>query len=120
MDPTSYIPQNNPNSLYFLPCFREEVLTIIANLKHCAIGWDSIPTSLIQDNKACVSTCLTHIINLSLSQGIFPAELKIAILVPIFKSGDSNEPGNYRPISLLTIFSKIFQRIVYSRLSDFF
>jgi hypothetical protein len=119
-DPISYIPDRNPNSIYFNPCIQEEVINIINNLKHCALGWDGIPTSLIQENKLPFSMCLTHIINLSLSQGIFPNEMKIAILVPIFKAGVATEPGNYRPISLLTIFSKIFERIVYIRLSDFF
>jgi hypothetical protein len=119
-DPTSFIPNFNPNCIFLRPCIRDEVLSIIGKLKHCALGWDNIPTSLIQDNKACVADCLTHIINLSLTQGVFPTELKVAILVPIFKAGSTCEAGNYRPISLLTIFSKIFERVFYTRLADFF
>jgi hypothetical protein len=95
VDPVSFIPHNNPNSVYLMPCIQDEILKAIANLKHCAIGWDGIPTSLIQNNSIPFSICLTHIINLSLTQGIFPSELKVAILVPIFKAGDSNEPGNF-------------------------
>jgi hypothetical protein len=88
-------------------------------MKTCAAGWDEISATTIQENKTPIASCLQHIINLSLAQGIFPKELKIAILIPIFKSGDRNESGNYRPISLLSSFSKIFERIFYTRLIDF-
>ena len=51
----------------------------------------------------------THIINNSIEEGVFPSELKLARVAPLFKSGDSSQITNYRPIS---IFSKIFERIV--------
>ena len=62
---------------------------------------------------------LTHIINMSLSTGIVPNDLKIAKVIPIFKKGEQDLVSNYRPISLLTCFSKIFERIVYKRNSCF-
>ena len=52
--------------------------------------------------------------------GIFPDELKIARVVPLFKSGDRNEMVNYRPISLLPVFSKIFEKLIHKRLMSFF
>jgi hypothetical protein len=120
VDPVSFIKETNLNSIYLRPCSHEEIAKIITNLKHCAAGWDSIPSSLIQENTQSITPCLTHIINLSLSQGVFPKELKVAILIPIFKAGAKDEARNYRPVSLLTMFSKIFERIFYNRLSDFF
>ena len=57
--------------------------------------------------------------NLSLEQGSFPTELKLANIIPIFKSGDSDIIGNYRPVSLLTTVSKVFERAFYNRLSAF-
>ena len=51
-----------------------------------------------------------------MSKGIFPDHLKIAKIVPIFKSGDASDFSNYRPISILPVFSKIYERIVYARL----
>jgi hypothetical protein len=119
-DPTSFIKEVNTHSIDLRPCTQEEVGKVVASLKHCATGWDSIPASLIQDNALSITPSLTHIINLSLSQGIFPKEMKVAILIPIFKSGLKDEAGNYRPISLLTSFSKIFERIMHTRLSNFF
>ena len=62
---------------------------------------------------------LRHIINLSFENAIVPTQLKIAKIVPIFKSGDTESMDNYRPISLLNSFSKIFEKIVCSRLVIF-
>ena len=58
-------------------------------------------------------------INESLKSGVFPSELKRAKVVPIFKSDDSSLLTNYRPISVLSFFSKIFEKIVYNLVFDF-
>ena len=57
--------------------------------------------------------------NLSLEQGTFPNHLKIAKVIPLFKSGDNTLISNYRPVSLLPLFSKILEKIVVNRLMDF-
>ena len=62
---------------------------------------------------------LTHIINNSIQEGVFPSALKLARVVPLFKSGDSNQITNFRPISVLTFFSKIFERVMYNNLVHF-
>ena len=62
---------------------------------------------------------LTNLINLSIKQGIFPDELKIARVVPIFKSGDKALVSNYCPISVLSFVSKIYEKIMYNYLIDF-
>ena len=72
---------------------------------------------LINDLRNC--SPLTHLINCSLQSGIFPDELKLARVVPIFKAGDPAQVSNYRPISVLTTFSKIIEKIVYNHLLDF-
>ena len=72
------------------------------NLKDCAVGWDLFPSSIFKENKSPLSKLLCHIIDLSLEQGVFPAELKIANLIPIFKAGETGLIGNYRPVSLLS------------------
>jgi hypothetical protein len=59
---------------------------------------------------------LVYIINRSLITGIFPDRLKFAVIIPIFKKGDKNHFKNYRPISLLTSFSKIFDVRLYNHL----
>ena len=62
---------------------------------------------------------LTHIISKCFSEGVFSSELKLAKVVPIFKAGASNEITNYRPISVLSFFSKVFEKIIYNHLIDF-
>ena len=59
---------------------------------------------------------LSEIINLSFSHGIFPDKLKIAKVIPIFKKGDQLECNNYRPISLLSNISKVFEKLMYRTL----
>ena len=63
---------------------------------------------------------LTHIFNLSLSTGVYPHSFKLAKVVPIHKKDDPACISNYRPISLLTSFSKILEKIVYKRVDNFF
>ena len=59
---------------------------------------------------------LLHIFNVSLQNGTFPDELKIARVTPLFKNGSDSDLGNYRPISVLPCFSKILEKIMYNRL----
>ena len=60
-----------------------------------------------------------HICNLSFSKGIFPLQMKITKVIPIFKSGDKSQFNNYRPISVLSQFSKIFEKLFYERLKTY-
>ena len=62
---------------------------------------------------------LAYICNLSLKQGVFPTELKIANVLPLYKSDDPFCFNNYRPVSLLCVLSKLFEKIMYNRLLDF-
>ena len=62
---------------------------------------------------------LTHVINLSLATGVFPDQLKIAKVVPIYKTSDPTFLNNYRPISLLPAFSKLFEKIMFNTIVAF-
>lgn len=62
---------------------------------------------------------LTHVINLSFSQGVFPSQLKKAYVIPLYKGGDSQLMKNYRPVSVLSVFSKVFERLMYNRLMEY-
>ena len=63
---------------------------------------------------------IANIINNSFEEGVFPDALKIAKVVPIYKDGNKFEVENYRPISLLTSFSKIYEKLMHKRLVEFF
>lgn len=62
---------------------------------------------------------LSYIINLSFTQGCFPEELKIARVIPLYKSGDNQLLKNYRPVSVLPLFSKLFERVMFNRILEF-
>ena len=84
-----------------------------------APGADNIPISVIKKSNNVISDPLLSLINLSLSSGTFPDKLKIAKITPILKTGDACLVQNYRPISVLPAFSKIFERVVYNRVFKF-
>ena len=75
--------------------------------------------SIIKQCIDIVSSPLAHIINLSISNGIVPDEMKIARVIPLYKSGDRELIVNYRPVSILPSFSKFFERVIYNRLINY-
>ena len=95
------------------------VAQIIKKLKISSPGWDGITVIMLHPIIEYISPPLTNIINKCLNKGIFPNELKIASVTPIFKKGDNMEFTNYRPISVLPVVSKVFDKIIYSRLHTF-
>ena len=87
------------------------MINVILLLKNSCAGWDDIPAYVM---KRCINVYiepLTHIIDKSMKEGVFPSELKLAKVVPIFKSGDSSKITNYRPISVLSFFSKVSKEL---------
>ena len=82
-------------------------------------GIDEIDVNIVIETYEIIKPFLLHIFDLSLKQGIFPSDMKIAKVTPVFKAGEKNDPGNYRPISVLPCFSKILEKIMYNRLYDY-
>ena len=74
---------------------------------------------MIKHGKEHIKLPLTHICNLSFSTGVFPCELKIANVVPIFKTNDEIIFSNYRPVSVLPVLSKLIERLMYNRLIQY-
>ena len=83
-------------------------------------GHDGISNKLLKLLKIELSKSLTLIINQMITTGIFPDSFKISKITPLFKKGDVSMLSNYRPISLLPTISKIFERILYNQLYDYF
>ena len=119
-DPLSYLSELNClNSLFLYPTDEDEILSIVNRSKNTGIGWDGISAKLVKCSIRRYVAQLAYIVNLSLTQGVFPDELKIAKVIPLFKSGDHKLIKNYRPVSVLPYFSKIFERIVLNRITKF-
>jgi hypothetical protein len=111
-DRLSHILVNcNPNTMFFYPISEEEIVTVVAKLKgKASAGFDEIPDFLVKDCIRCIKKPLTFIFNESIHQGVFPDLMKIAKIRPVHKKGNRHEISNYRPISVLSIFSKIFEK----------
>ena len=92
---------------------------ILLSLKISATGWDEIPVKLLKLSNCYIVQPLTFISNLSLSQGMFPDKMKLANVIPLYKSDDPMYFNHYRPVALLCILSKVFEKIMYSRLLEF-
>ena len=98
-----------------------EIRKIIKALKSKnSFEYDEITSRIIKVSAPFINSPLTYICNAALSSGIFPDRLKYAIVKPIYKKGNRQDISNYRPISLLTTFSKIFERLIFNRLSAHF
>jgi Notch-like protein len=87
----------------------KEIENIIMSVKSSnSFGYDEIPTKILKSCSSYISSPLNYIRNTIFTTGVFPDRLKYAIIRPIFKKGNKKDICNYRPISILTSFSKIF------------
>ena len=92
---------------------------IVSDLKPTKTNVNFIPVNLLKQYKKLISKPLTCLLNECLRAGKFPESFKIARVTPIFKKGDETNCSNYRPISCLPVFSKIFERLVVNQLLKF-
>jgi len=79
-------------------------------------GYDGISIKLMKQSISYISSPLTHMCNLMMSSGVHPERLKYAEIKPFYKQGNKMDITNYRPVSLLPSFSKIFEKLIYTRL----
>ena len=96
-----------------------DVMTVISQLNNSAAGHDGLPASIMKKLSNDYVIPLTHCINMSIVQGDFPDTLKIAKVIPIYKGDDEQMVQNYRPISILPFFSKIYEKIIYNHIINF-
>ena len=118
-DYRTYLPPSNDATIFLQEATPDEIIRIISKLNSNTPGHDEICLKDIQPVIDILINPLTHITNLSLLQGVFPEELKKAKIIPLYKANDPMLFSNYRPISLLPLFSKVFERIMYNRLIEF-
>ena len=94
-------------------CPEEKTYHLISSLDvNKASGLDKISARMLKGTAPLITPMITALFNMSLSTGIFPNSWKSSLIVPIPKPGDSSNPGNYRPISLLPIVSKLLEKHV--------
>lgn len=114
-----FLPAPVPFSFYLRPTTITEISNIIKNMKCSSPGHDNIHSKVVKECVDEISPFLKHIINKSFQHGIFPNQLQISKIIPVYKKGIRTNPDNYRPISLLTTFSKIFEKVMVTRLLSY-
>ena len=108
------------NSVLLSPCTPQEVFNLITKLKdRKACRTIYIETRFIKLANPVISTFLSNLFNVCSNTGVYQDSLKIAEVIPIFKKGCSTQTTNYRPISLLCQFNKIFEKLLHTRIYSY-
>jgi len=119
----NYKLQNKPNisnSFYLEPLGENELIKHIGDLKNnAAPGIDNVTSEIIKNIHIYILKPLVHIINLSFTSNNLPDEWKISVVTPVFKEGKRTLPTNYRPISVISNFCKLFEKCIKQRIVNF-
>lgn len=108
------------NTIFCEPVTHMEVIAVVKNLKNTSsCGPDGVLVRVLKSVIHSIAVPLSSLINVSFNTGKFPEILKTGKVTAIFKSGDMNDCNNYRPISVLSCFSKILEKLMYARLFSF-
>ena len=118
-DPVSFLTGDYSSSFFFKPVSPQSVSDTIQSLRNKCYNINTISTKVLKFISPIVSSPLSAIINTSLTSGRFPDSMKLARVVPVKKTGDPTDMGNYHPISVLPIISKVFRKMVNSQLYNY-
>ena len=106
--------------MFLFPVTESEVEKVANDLKNkLSAGIDDIPDYVVKRCIQVLKKPLANIYNASLELGIFPDQLKIAMVIPLYKKGNKNYISNYRSIAQLSVFSKLLEKLMYNRLMKF-
>ena len=120
MDPKMYLKNKIPHSFLITPTTPQEVYGLIDELDdNKSSGPCSIPSKFLKLINGNISIPFSDICNTSFKEDVFPDKNKYAKVIPTHKRGSTKDVNNYRPISLLSIFSKIMEKLIVRRLNDF-
>lgn len=111
---------NSLQSMYLTPVTENEIIKHIHSLKNrSAPGIDRVTTEIIKLVHNQILKPLVHIINIIFKTGQVPHQFKISVVTPVYKSGNKTLISNYRPISLINNFAKVFEKCLKERLANF-
>ena len=114
---TDYVKNSVESSIYLSECSSEEIKEIIKELSPNKAS--DIPITVLKRISTITSPILAKFYNTFMSSGTFPSVLKTGIVSPVYKKGNPQQFDNYRPISTLSIFSKLFEKLIYKRIYSF-
>ena len=119
LNPLQYMGHPVPHTIFLSPVTHDEINQIIMVLKNGAAGYDEITAVTLPLVSLHFIEPLMYICNLSMTQGIFPTEMKLANVIPLYKAYNPDVFNNYRSVSLLCTLSKVLERVMYSRLIEY-
>ena len=118
--PHLFLKGNYPGSIFLSPVTSREIWTFIGNMNVSkSSGPYSVPVTILKTIKGYITEPLAFSVNDSFTSGNFPDKLKLARITPIFKKGSRFDKDNYRPIAVLSSFSKVFEKAMYHRLYNY-
>ena len=101
---------------HFQPINSNHVASVLGKFKtSMGFGTDCMANHFLKISLPVISDSLCDIFNLSIATGVFPDSWKIARVAPIFKSGQTDDQSNYRPISVLPVLSRIFEKLIFNQ-----
>ena len=116
-----YLNATIDNSFQFNNISLQDIIKIIDNLKSkTSYGFDGISNKLLKYVKDELAEPLLLIINQSLTQGQFPNKLKLAKVTPVYKKDNVHQFDNYRPVSVLSSVSKVFEKVIFNQIYKYF
>ena len=111
---------NFASSFFFDPVILSDIELEISLLpSNKAYGLYSCPVRILKFARNILSSPLAELINLSVQSGKYPSKLKHAKFIPVHKGDDETDPSNYHPISVLSVFNRIFEKTMYNRLKSY-
>jgi hypothetical protein len=116
----SFVTPVHGNSFNFTSITIQETIDALNQIKSKnSPGLDGISTRSLKDATNIIAGPLVNIFNVSFQRAIFPNDWKLAKVTPVFKEGNKADCGNYRPISVISVVAKLFEKLVYQQLRSF-
>lgn len=120
MSPMDFMGPACDMSFFATPCTEAETIKVISSFASKGCHTKEVSMFIYKQVIPYIGPIITNLFNNSISEGVFPSILKVARVIPIFKSGSRNSVKNYRPISTLPVLSKIFEKLMFVRINNFF
>ena len=118
--PSFYLRGNYSGSIFLSPVTSHEIWTFIGKMDASkSSGPYCVPVTILKTIRDYISEPLAFLVNDSFASGNFPEKLTLARITPVFKKGSRFDKDNYRPISVLSNFSKLFEKAMYHRLFSY-
>ena len=117
--PIMYMSSRRENSFYFRHTDADEMSKLIRSFKNKKTSTDNLPIFILKEICPIIVSVLTDLFNESIDCGTFPDRLKLGKVIPLHKSGSRKDISNFRPITILSVISKVFEGLVQKRLQSF-